>query len=89
MACRGLAGSWFRFSKKSALTRPMARTRLRPPMVFCERAETLVQMAESSRYCYEDLEEIGAKAAKKHLRPVILEPLVYVRHRFEALSDWT
>ncbi len=56
---------------------------------FHERAETLVQMAESSRYCYEDFEEIDAKAAKKHLRTIILEPLVDIRARFEALSGWT
>jgi glutamyl-tRNA synthetase len=56
---------------------------------FHERAETLVQMAESSRYCYQDFEEIDAKAAKKFLRPVVLEPLVDVVARFGALSDWT
>ncbi len=56
---------------------------------FHERAETLVQMAESCRYCYEDFDEIDSKAAKKHLRPVILEPLVDIRARFEALSGWS
>jgi glutamyl-tRNA synthetase len=56
---------------------------------FHERAETLEQMAESSRYCYEDFDEIDAKAAKKHLRPVILEALVDIRGRFEKLSGWT
>ncbi len=42
---------------------------------FRERAETLLQMAASARYCYEDFEVIEPKAAKKHLRPVVLEPL--------------
>ncbi len=56
---------------------------------FHERAETLVQMAENCRYCYEDFKEIDVKAAKKHLRPVILEPLLDIRTRFEALSAWT
>ena len=56
---------------------------------FHERAETLVQMAENCRYCYEDFDEIDSKAAKKHLRPVVLEPLVDIRARFEALSDWS
>jgi glutamyl-tRNA synthetase len=55
---------------------------------YRERAETLVQMAESCRYCYEDFTEIEASAAKKHLRPVVLEPLVDVRARFAALRDW-
>jgi len=56
---------------------------------FHERAETLVQMAESCRYCYEDFDEIDAKAAKKNLRPVILEPVKDVRARFAALNDWS
>jgi glutamyl-tRNA synthetase len=56
---------------------------------FRERAETLVQMAESCRYCYQDFEEIDAAAAKKHLRPVILAPLEDVTGRFRALSAWT
>ena len=56
---------------------------------FHERAETLVQMAASCRYCYEDFDEIEAKSAKKHLRPVILDPLIDIRHRFEALDDWS
>ena len=55
---------------------------------FRERAETLVQMAESCRYCYEDFDEIEPKAAKKNLRPVVLEPLRDVSSRFAALSDW-
>jgi glutamyl-tRNA synthetase len=56
---------------------------------FHERAETLVQMAESCRYCYQDFDDIDAKAAKKNLRPVILEPMQDIRARFEALEDWT
>jgi glutamyl-tRNA synthetase len=56
---------------------------------FRERAETLVQMAESCRYCYEDFGEIDAAAAKKHLRPVILGPLKDVALRFRTLSAWT
>jgi glutamyl-tRNA synthetase len=56
---------------------------------FRERAATLVQMAESCRYCYQDFEEIDAAAAKKHLRPVILAPLEDVTGRFRALSAWT
>jgi len=55
---------------------------------FHERAETLVQMAESCRYCYEDFAEFDANAAKKNLRPVILKPLQDVKSRFEAISEW-
>jgi len=56
---------------------------------FRERAETLMQLATSARYCYEDFEFIEPKAAKKNLRPVILEPLIAVRDRFAALPEWT
>ena len=56
---------------------------------FHERAETLVDMAESCRYCYEDFDKIEPKSAKKHLRPVALEPMVDVRTRFEAVDDWS
>jgi len=56
---------------------------------FRERAETLVHMAESSRYCYEDFDDIDPKAAKKHLRPVILEPMQDVRQRFADLANWS
>jgi len=55
---------------------------------FRERAETLLQMAENSRYCYEDFDEIDAKAAKKHLRPVILEPLSALREALAGLAAW-
>ena len=56
---------------------------------FRERAETLVQMAESARVCYEDFDTIDAKAARKNLRPVILEPLQAARKKFAELPDWT
>ena len=56
---------------------------------FRERAETLVQMVESSRYCYEDFEEIDAKAAKKNLRPVIQEALKAARDGLAELPEWS
>ena len=55
---------------------------------FHERAETLLHLAASARYCYEDFEEIDAKSAKKHLRPVILEPLTAARERLASLKHW-
>jgi glutamyl-tRNA synthetase len=55
---------------------------------FRERAQTLVQMVESARYLFEDFDEIDAKAAKKHLRPVVLEPLRKVRERLADLAEW-
>ena len=56
---------------------------------FRERAETLVQMVETSRYCFEDFDEIDAKAAKKNLRPVILESMRAAREALAGLANWT
>jgi glutamyl-tRNA synthetase len=55
---------------------------------FRERAETLLQMAESCRWCYEDFIDVDAAAAKKHLRPAILAPFRDLSRRLEALVDW-
>ena len=56
---------------------------------FRERAHTLLQMAESCRYCYQDFEEIEAASLKKHLRPVILQPFMDVTARLRALEAWS
>jgi glutamyl-tRNA synthetase len=55
---------------------------------FRERAETLRHMAESARYCYEDFETPDPAAARKHLRPVVLEPLRAIRQRLAGLDHW-
>jgi len=55
---------------------------------FHERAETLLHMASSARYCYEDFDVIDEKSAKKHLRPVILEPLTVAKDRLAQLEHW-
>jgi glutamyl-tRNA synthetase len=55
---------------------------------YRERADTLLHMAASARYCYEDFEVIDEKSAKKHLRPVILEPLQAARERLAGLNHW-
>jgi glutamyl-tRNA synthetase len=55
---------------------------------YRERAETLLHMAASARYCFEDFDVIDEKSAKKHLRPVILEPFVSARDRLDALEHW-
>jgi glutamyl-tRNA synthetase len=55
---------------------------------FHERAETLLHMASSARYCYEDFDSIDPKIAKKHLRPVVLDSLRVVRERFAELKHW-
>lgn len=54
-----------------------------------ERVKTLKEMVEVSRYFYEDFSELDADAAKKHLRPVALEPLQAVAAALSDLSTWT
>ena len=56
---------------------------------FHERAETLLQMAKSCRYCYQDFEEIDTKAAKKNLRPIVLEPMIAAKEQLANLPEWT
>ncbi len=54
-----------------------------------QRTDTLKQMAEQSVCYYQDFDEFDANAAKKHLRPVILQPMRTLRERFVSLKDWT
>ena len=53
-----------------------------------ERARTLAEMAEKSRFAFEEYGEFDERAAKKHLRPAALEPLEAVRARLHALPGW-
>jgi glutamyl-tRNA synthetase len=53
-----------------------------------QRTETLKEMAEQSTCFYNDFEEYDANAAKKHLRPVILEPLKELYDSLESLEAW-
>ena len=55
---------------------------------YHERAETLLHMASSARYAYEDFSVIDPKSAKKHLRPVVLEPMRSLRARLAKLEHW-
>jgi len=54
-----------------------------------ERARTLVEMAEISQFFYRDFDAYDAQAAKKHLRPVALEPLQKMREALATLEPWT
>lgn len=54
-----------------------------------ERAKTLVEMAEISRFFYQDYDEFDAAAAKKHLRPVALEALQQIKQALSELTDWS
>ena len=53
-----------------------------------ERVKNLNEMVEQSRLFYEDFEEIEEKAAKKHLRTVVLEPLGRLREVLQGLTQW-
>ncbi|MDE1236747.1 glutamate--tRNA ligase [Vibrio aestuarianus] len=54
-----------------------------------ERCNTLVELAEQSRYFFEDFSEFDENAAKKHLRGVAKEPLALALNKIEALTEWT
>jgi len=56
--------------------------------VQADRVKTLKEMAQISRYFYEDFEELDAAAVKKHLRPVVKEPLILVKAKLAALTEW-
>lgn len=53
-----------------------------------DRVKTLREMAEISRYFYEEVTEFEPAAAKKHLRPVAREPLALVCDKLAAVTDW-
>ncbi|MFW2440279.1 MAG: glutamate--tRNA ligase [Arenicellales bacterium] len=53
-----------------------------------ERANTLVEMAEISKFIYHDFEEYDEKAAKKNLRPVAREPLEKMKQALQELDQW-
>ena len=54
------------------------------------RAKTLIDLADISAFCYTDFQDFDPAAAKKHLRPVVREPLTRMRAELEMLSyeDW-
>ena len=54
-----------------------------------ERAQTLADMAESARWAFSSDVELGERAAKKTLRPVVREPLAALRDALADLKQWT
>lgn len=56
--------------------------------LMADRVKTLKEMAEQSRYFYEEYEEFDEAAAKKHLRPVAREALEAVQDRLASLDIW-
>lgn len=53
-----------------------------------DRVKTLTEMADISRYFYEEVTEFEAGAAKKHLRPVAGSALALVRDKLASLTEW-
>lgn len=55
---------------------------------YAERTKTLAEMAMQAAWLYRDFDEYDADAAKKHLRPVALEPLLKLREALAEMTDW-
>ncbi|MCK5696513.1 MAG: glutamate--tRNA ligase [Gammaproteobacteria bacterium] len=53
-----------------------------------ERSKTLLEMAHSSRYFFEEFDEFDEKAAKKNLKAAALEPLQEMLSQFSAMTEW-
>ena len=53
-----------------------------------QRVKTIAEMVQQSRYFYQDFENFDEKAARKYLRPAILEPLQTLRERLTGLPRW-
>lgn len=56
---------------------------------LCERAKTLVEMADNSVIFYRDFEEYEAKAAGKFLTSESAPVLSDLQHRLSELAEWT
>ena len=68
-------------------------TTLGPPLaevvkVQAERAKTLTEMAQNSRYFFTDAVEFDEKAVRKHFKPAIREALTELCERLARLEQW-
>jgi len=55
---------------------------------LAERSKTLVEMANSSRYFFEDFAEYDEKAAKKNFKAAAIEPLELLLQQFSQVKNW-
>lgn len=53
-----------------------------------ERSKTLAEMADMGLFFFREPEGFEEKAAKKHLRPAVAEPLQEARDQLAELDDW-
>ena len=51
--------------------------------------KTLVGLVEQSRFFYQEFDDFDEKAAKKHLRGAVLEPLTYLKALLTESEDWS
>lgn len=56
--------------------------------VQAERCKTLAEMCEKSAFFYQDSIDYDQDAVKKHLRPVVLEPLRTLYERLQQVDAW-
>ncbi|VEB38267.1 glutamate--tRNA ligase [Legionella cherrii] len=56
--------------------------------IQAERCKTLAEMCQMSLYFFTDSIEYDEAAVKKHLRPVILEPLTALYERLQTVETW-
>lgn len=56
--------------------------------VQAERCKSLTELCQMSLYFYTDTIEYDEDAVKKHLRPVVLDPLVMLYERLKGLNVW-
>ncbi|ARM35256.1 glutamate--tRNA ligase [Legionella longbeachae] len=56
--------------------------------IQAERCKTLAEICQMSTYFYTDSIEYDETAVKKHLRPVVLEPLTALYERLNAVELW-
>lgn len=56
--------------------------------IQAERCKTLAEICQMSTYFYTDSIEYDEAAVKKHLRPVVLEPLTALYERLNAVELW-
>lgn len=56
--------------------------------LYRQRVSTINELVDSILYCFQDFDGYDAKAAKKALRPVALEPLQCLHEALTELDDW-
>ena len=57
-------------------------------LIQAERCNNLVELCRMSQHFYLEDIEYDADAVKKHLRPVIMQPLTQLYERLKILKDW-